>query len=175
MMRRSVVVGLVAWVSVVTVASGVTWAVIDTAGQEVLSEDAVATAVPELTEAVSSTPPSASASGGSVRRSGTPESPSVASPPPSPATSGGARPVQEYTDRTWHGTPGTVVARCTGSAADLRSATPNDDYYVEVESDGEREVEVKFESASGHEVKVKVDCAGGAPRFKVESDAEGGE
>ena len=63
-----------------------------------------------------------------------------------------------------------LLVRCTGPVIDLRSATPNDEYRVEVESRGPAEVEVKFEGTGG-QIKVKAQCDAGVPRFRTEPDS----
>src|SRR5512144_2253349 len=68
MTRRNVLLGALAWLAVVAAGSGVTWVVIDDAGQQVLSETPVA-AVPSAVPPVPSphahrtrhTPPSSAA------------------------------------------------------------------------------------------------------------------
>ncbi len=156
-MRRSVVVAVVAWVAVVAAASGLTWAVISSAGQQALSGDRLTTpdALPE-------------------------PSPLTASPPTVPAptapvpTITPSRTAPTYVERVWRGTAGTVVARCVGGRLDLRSATPNDRYHVDVEASGPDELEVGFDSELD-EVKVRGTCRGGVPRFDVESRNDDGD
>ena len=184
MRRRAVLTGVLAWVLVVAVASGVTWAVIEGAGQSLLAgEDPVAEtlAVPTPSRTAPASQPAAEPTrhrrprpSGSPEHSTAPDSPagvpsraattSAAPRTPSPAT--GDRAVE----RTWQGPPGLVTVRCTGSRTTLLSATPSNGYRVEVDRGSER-VEVHFESAS-REYKVEARCVGGSPRFTVEGGGE---
>lgn len=160
-MKRSVLWGLLAWVLVVAVASAVTWAVVDQAGQDVLSADAPAVTAPDFTSGLeapgaSPTPTRAEPSSSAARPSAT--------GPSSPAGS------EKIVEQSWQGEPGTLLVRCTGPVVALRSATPSDDYRVEVESRGPAEVEVKFEGGGG-ETTVKAECDAGVPRFRTEPDS----
>lgn len=146
-MKRSVLLAVLVWVAVVAAASTLTWAVISSAGQQALSSGQAPT--PDLP----------------------PQSPSPTATAPSDPSS---RPAPTYVERVWKGGAGTVAARCTGERLDLRSATPNDQYHVEVQTSGGRELEVKFESEAD-EVKVRGSCLGGVPRFDVESRSEEGD
>lgn len=187
MRGRAVLTGVLAWVLVVAVASGVTWAVIESAGQNLLAgEDPVAETVavptPAQTEGAQSPQPSTKASkhrrpepSPSARPSRAAASPTAvpsrsattAEPPPrDPAPA----PADQGVERTWEGPPGLVTVRCDGSRTTLRSATPNDGYRVEVDRGTER-IEAHFESAS-REYKVEARCSGGVPRFAVEGGGE---
>jgi hypothetical protein len=189
--RRAVLTGVLAWVLVVTVASGVTWAVIEGAGQSLMAGgDPVAETRPvpgpALSESAespqpsakpskhgrprpsaSSTPSRAAASPTAVpsRRPGT-----TAAPPRSPAPASGDSSEDNGVERTWEGPPGLVTVRCDGSRTTLRSATPNNGYRVEVDR-GSTRIEVHFESAS-REYKVEARCFDGEPRFAVEGGGE---
>jgi len=145
MSRRSVFLAVLAWVAVVAVASGVTWGVINAAGQQVLAGGELPAEV-QSSAAVSPThavPPSASAT------------PTARAPAPSQ-------------QRTWEGSAGSVTVRCSGRRVSLQSASPDDGYGVEVGSRGPAEVEVTFKGG-GREVRVKGTCAAGTPRFSTES------
>lgn len=166
MTRRPVLLGLLVWVTVVAVASVIAWTVIDSAGEQALFD---AGQMPPLPQ-----PSATAASASASARAGTP-SPTApqSSADGSPSTSRTSPPADSsapsaYTERSWQGVVGVVVARCTGSAISLRSATPSDAYRVEVGSRGPAEVEVKFEGG-GREVKVRAECAGGTPAFEQES------
>lgn len=186
MRRRAILTGVLAWVLVVAVASGVTWAVIDGAGQNLLAgEDPVAEtpAVPGPAASQSDQSPQASAKPSKHRRprttsttpSGNAVLPTVApsrpatTAAPSPRSSGPAA-EDKSVERTWEGPPGLVTVRCDGSRTTLRSATPNNGYRVEVDRGTDR-IEVHFESAS-REYKVEARCSGGVPRFAVEGGPE---
>jgi hypothetical protein len=181
---RAVVTGVLAWVLVVAVASGVTWAVIEGAGQNLLAgEEPVAETQPVPTaappESVQSSQPAARPSRHRWPRaaaSGTPRTP-AASPTPAPsrpATTAppprAPAPSSRSVERTWEGPPGLVTVRCDGSRTTLRSATPSNGYRVEVDR-GAARIEVHFESAS-REYKVVARCSGGVPRFAVEGGGE---
>jgi hypothetical protein len=159
MTRRPVLVGALAWVSVVTVASGITWVVIDSAGQQALFD---AGGLPPL-PAVSRTP-----AGGRAGSEGPSPQPSA------PAQSSSARPDRSstptYRERTWQGEAGIVVARCSGAVIALQSATPSDDYRVELGSRGPQEVEVTF-AGEGGQVKVRAECVAGVPSFSQEGES----
>ena len=184
MRRRAVLTGVLAWVLVVAVASGVTWAVIDGAGESLLAgEDPVAEtlAVPTPSRTAPSSQPAAEPTrhrrpspSGSPAHSTAPASP-AAVPSRAASTSAAPRspspaPVERAVERTWAGPPGLVTVRCDGSRTTLRSATPSNGYRVEVDRGAER-IEVHFESAS-REYKVEARCVGGSPRFTVEGGGE---
>ncbi|QWZ09033.1 hypothetical protein KRR39_04175 [Nocardioides panacis] len=189
MTRRSLVLGVLAWVAVVISASAVTWAVIDAAGQQVLS----ASDVPPQA-ATPAEPPVPTASTGTIRpsprasatrsRTAGPVPTRTASPSPSPSAptprrspSGPPSPTGQSAppasqQRTWQGPAGSVAVRCSGTSASLQSASPSDGYRVEVGSRGPGEVEVRFR-ADEREVKVRAECVAGTPRFSTEN--RGGE
>jgi hypothetical protein len=184
--RRAVLIGALVWVLVVAVASGVTWAVIEGAGQNLLAGgDQVAETqtvpAPASSPGVRSSQPSEGASdrrpgpapsAGPSQASGSPTGvvsrrPTTSTPPqrtsaPAPEVGG--------VERTWEGPPGLVTVRCDGSRTTLRSATPNNGYRVEVDR-GTVRIEAHFQSAA-REYKVVARCSGGVPRFAVEGGAE---
>jgi len=171
MTRRDVLLGALAWVAVVAAGSGVTWVVIDDAGQQVLSEIPVA-AVPSAVPPTPSRTPRAhrtrhahpsKPAGGSATPSATPTHRPTVRPT-------GSAPRAEQ--RTWRGTGGTVVARCTGTRVWLLSATPNDGYQVEVGDRGPAEIEVTFKGRG--ETQVKARCSVGAPWFSTEPSNDSG-
>ena len=186
MRRRAVLTGVLAWVLVVTVASGVTWAVIEGAGQSLLAGgDPVAETLPVPGPAASQgggtpqpsakpskhrrpKPTSTTPGAGAASPAAVPSrSPATTAAPP-PRTSA---PASNAVERTWEGPPGLVTVRCDRVRTTLRSATPNNGYRVEVDRGAER-IEVHFESAE-REYKVVARCYGGVPRFAVEGGAEG--
>lgn len=137
--------GLVAWAAVVAAGAGVTWVVIDAAGQQVLGDNPVNLAAPTPTPFASLSP----------------------SPPRPTASAAPALPARDSTVvRVWRGTPGTVVARCRADAVSLDAATPADGYRAQVSSRGPRQVEVTF--AGGGRLTVRAVCANGQPRFSTE-------
>ena len=144
MSRRSVVLAVLAWVAVVAVASGVTWGVINAAGQQVLAGGRL----PAEVQSTHAVPPSA------------PATPTAPAPVPSQ-------------QRTWEGSAGSVTVRCSGQGASLQSASPDDGYGVEVGSRGPGEVEVTFKGG-GREVQVKGTCVAGTPRFSTQSSGPTG-
>jgi hypothetical protein len=184
---RAVLTGVLAWVLVVAVASGVTWAVIEGAGQNLLAgEDPVAETLPVPTPAPSESVPSLQPSAKPSRhRRPDPSSATSSSAAASPTALASRRPATTTTpaprasasedagvERTWEGPPGLVTVRCVGPRTTLRSATPSNGYRVEVDRGAVR-IEVHFESAS-REYKVVARCSGGVPRFAVEGGSEGG-
>lgn len=160
---RSVALATVVWASVVAAASGLAWAVIDAAGQDLL-------ATGPAVESAASARPTQSAT--TLQASpGTAPSPSAATPgasqsPAGPETATAPPTVQE---RTWSGAAGTVQVRCDNGAATFR-AFPNDGWGVEkAEREESSDVEVKFESGE-RQTEVHARCVGGVPQFEVEED-----
>ena len=193
MRRRTVVAAVLVWAGVVAATSGVTWVVIDAAGQQVLSQDAplplpVATAATSPVDLLPPTELTASAgpadeegptgadssprAGSSLSSEPSPSSPVSSESPEPPAAS----PLPAARERTWQGAAGTVAVRCLGGDASLRSASPSDGYGVEIGSRGPSEVEVTFRTRGDPdtEVHVKAVCVAGAPSFtsRVEADSE---
>lgn len=176
--------GVLVWAVVVAVAAGVTWTVIDAAGQNLLAGDDTATSAQDVPPPAASykgrtlgpnktSGPSKSASAGPTAR----PSRSHTSSDPSPASLSGSStgpPVHNAEERVWQGPPGTVAVRCNGPAATLLSATPSNGYRVEAEHGGPDEIEVKFESGE-RETKVEAGCLSGVPRFKVGTDEGSGD
>lgn len=150
MSRRSVFLAVLAWVAVVAVASGVTWWVINAAGQQVLTGGDL----PAEVQSGAATPSTAP----------TPTPTRVPQPTPR-STAPAPVPSQQ---RTWEGSAGAVTVRCEGARASLQWASPDDGYRVEVGSRGPEEVEVTFKGGA-REVRVKGTCLGGSPRFATES------
>jgi hypothetical protein len=141
----------------VTAGSALTWSVINAAGDQVLSSDKVIPALPAVSRATGH---------GSGRpapddRNRGRDSPQL----PPPAATRPTVPVP-LTEGTWQGAGGAVLAGCRGSRIDLRSATPDDGYRVEVASRGPREIEVAFESESYGQTLVRAVCTRGAPSFR---------
>lgn len=164
-MRRSLLLGVLAWVAVVTVASGVTWTVINAAGQQVLSEtdpSPVARAALQPTQVSPAATP---------RPQGRPKQPASPSSGPvgSSSPSSHAQPNTGYEERTWRGASGEVVARCAGTRFSLQGGTPFDGYHAERGPVGPHGVEFTFESSTGREVQVKAVCEGGVPKFSTQS------
>ena len=168
MRRPAAIMTVLAWVVVVCVAAGVTWAVIDGVGGDLGTADEG-----------SSTVLAAPSATGSASKSSKPSSSPSKSPSGSPSQSTGASPSQTSNQSStgagkpevWHGTPGLLSVRCDGRLVRLESATPANGYGVEVEHNGTTELEAKFESST-REVRVDVTCVGGQPVWSVESDEE---
>jgi hypothetical protein len=183
MRRRTVVLGLVAWAAVVAAGSGVTWLVIDAAGQQVLGDRPAEVMVAPTPNPFPSLPASIGpsttiAASPSLRPLPVPVPSSPAPrPAPSPSPHGTAGPPSPARDssvvRTWRGGAGTVVARCRRNAVSLDSATPSDGYRAEVGSRGPREVEVTF-AGPGNRLKVRATCDGGEPSFSTEYEGTDG-
>lgn len=180
-MRRSWWFGAVIWLGVVVVAAATAWAAIDTAGRQVLADPGSGSTLPATrasapasfapTDVPSPRPSRAGSATASPDQGQPSSSPTVPAPrssatPADPPSRGPA-----FTEGTWRGAAGTVIARCSGGAVRLHSATPTDSYQVEVGSTGPEELEVKF-SGGDAEVRVDARCVGGQPRFDVESDEE---
>lgn len=173
---RSVLVAVIAWLSVVVAGSTMTWATINTAGQEVLSPATVPTA-----RAVDG---STGSPGGGPRKSGEPgrrtPSPSdgptredpTRSPDPSPSpTAPAASPTRSDAgdgprNFTWRGSAGSVTVVCDGRTISLQAASPNNGYSVEVRERGPQEVEVRLRS-DDEEARVEAFCASGRAQFNV--------
>lgn len=187
MRRRAVLTGVLAWVLVVAVASGVTWAVIESAGQNLLAADPVvetpaAPAGPAASESTDVASPSAVPSKHRAHRTSPTARPTSAvasatsaasrtptTPAAPPPTSGGTAP-DRGVERTWQGPPGLVTVGCDGARITLRSATPSNGYRVEVDR-GSQRIEVHFQSTS-REYQVVARCSGGVPGFAVEGGGE---
>lgn len=168
-------VAVIAWLSVVVAGSTMTWATINTAGQEVLSPATVPTA-----RAVDG---STGAPGGGPRRSGEPgrrtpspsdgptrddpgrspdpsPSPTTSAPSPTRTGAGGPR------SFTWRGSAGSVTVVCDGRTIALQAASPNNGFSVEVRERGPQEVEVRLGS-DNEEARVEAFCASGRAQFNV--------
>lgn len=176
MMRpRTMFLAVAGWLGVVLAVSVLTWSVIDSAGQEVLGADepaVVGTTDPSLRPPrpePSRTPVPSQTAPATTPDSGT-EGPSE-TPPSRPATTASS-PAPDTRIGTWRGSAGTVVVACTDARVELRSATPSDDWRVQVDKRGPEEVEVDFERTGEAEGEVKVDarCRDGVPRFSVETE-----
>jgi hypothetical protein len=174
--RSSTAVSVVAWALVVCVAAGVTWAVIDSVGGNLGAADQGSSAVLAVPTA-SSSPGSSPSPSPNKSRSASPtkshsQSPS-ASPSASPTKSHSQSPTKSATEdeqaEVWHGSVGLLSVHCDGRIARLESATPANGYGVEVEHNGTRELEAKFESST-REVRVNVTCADGEPVWSVGND-----
>lgn len=192
-MKARVLVGVVLWLGVVAVGSGITWLVIDQVGRQVAIEEAngdspvagaaVTTPAPSASPSASA-PPGGSAtprpSPGSTRSTtpgavvtatpGTSTKPTAEPPaakPPRTPTPDTSRTVT----RTWSGSGGRLTVSCTGARAALVSASPADGWRVEIGDRGPDEVEVEFKQGEeGAETHVKSRCSAGEPRFSVEED-----
>lgn len=158
--RSSAAVSVVAWALVVCVAAGVTWAVIDSVGGNLGTADEGSSAVLAVPTASGSPSPSPTKS-----HSKSPSASPSASPSKSPTESA----TEDERSEVWHGTAGLLYVHCDGRIARLESATPANGYGVEVEHNGTRELEAKFESST-REVRVDVTCEDGAPVWSVSSD-----
>lgn len=177
---RAVVAAVTAWLAVVALGSTVVWAVISRAGEDLVSgrpEPGASTSVgPEDPATIApdrpitsrrpsrspsrSTGPSSGPQSPSGDTSPTPDPPASSAPPPAVVTREDSRAVAG----------GTVFASCKGPALTGVSAVPNAGYRLEREQ-GPSSAEVKFESsATDREIKVRVVCSGGYPRFSVEDD-----
>jgi hypothetical protein len=195
--RRTLLTGLLAWSLVVAAVSAITWAVIDAAGQDLLSGGSLVTdAAPAVTSTIPVVEPSPRRSPREDRSRRPRAHPTKASTPeavasvvprrptqsPSSAPAAPAAPRSQATQhadqqpraRTWEGPPGTVSVRCEADGISLLSASPNNGYRIEVDR-GSDEIEVHFKSST-REYQLKARCSGGTPTFRVESDGgEGGD
>jgi hypothetical protein len=180
MSRRGLVLAAVAWLAVVAMTSVVTWAVINDAGQRVLSESSPAVQLPGSDAATAPSSPavpsrrprhSRPSSPSAAPRTSVPSSaPTLPSPSPSSTTLSPAL-TSGTTGRsaTWQGRPGSVTVRCAAGRASLESASPDDGYRVTVGGRGPGEVEVTLQGG-GSKVQVTAGCASGAPRFRTETE-----
>jgi hypothetical protein len=188
-------VAVIAWLGVVIAGSTMTWATINTAGQEVLSPGSVPaprtdSAPPPVRDPATVRPsPEAPESSDPSSRSTTP-SPSASpdddpsrtpdaeddGPTRSPAPSRTADappappPPPDPGPRafTWRGAAGSVTVLCDGSSISLQAASPANGYSVEVRERGPEDVDVRLESED-EETDVEVECAGGRAAFDVSS------
>ena len=190
MLRRRLLLGVLAWIGVVALVSAVTWAAINAAGQELLSQsDALPTVREPATAPSVSTdtrlptptsdpatesPRAGSPSASEPTRTATSGPTSTAQPSGPESSPGQSSPSAGGSEgdgerRTWQGEPGWMTVRCDGGRrASLQSVTPNDGYRVEVRERGPEEVEVRFE-AEEREVDVEAFCSDGVPEFDTDS------
>ena len=145
MNRRSLVLGAIAWVLVVSVGATAVWWVISRAGAGVAGELPVPTTTPQVE---ASSPPS---------DPGTP-SPTEAGP----------------VTRTWRGAAGSVAASCSDAAVSLVEARPASGWRVEVDDTGPGLVRVELETADERSrVRVEAACRDGVPVFEVDTRDKG--
>ena len=141
--RRTIALGVAAWLVVVTAGAGLVWAVISRAGEGVAG--------------------SAQPGVGAGPAAAAPADPTGTGRPSTPAT-------QDPTTgrQTWSDTPGYVTALCEGAVISAK-ATPNAGWRVEVDENGPRQVEVEFESADERtRMRVTAACFDGDPAFEVD-------
>jgi hypothetical protein len=170
-----------AWLAVVVLVAGVTWRVIDSAGRQVLTSGG-----PAPLSSSGATPGAESSPSqptGSRKHDSKSEGPAATKAPepdgsPSPGAAGATQPTQQPSQqppqtqvRSWQGAAGTVSAACTGATISLQSVTPSDGWGFEVDDRGPQRVRVEFTSRGEdeHETRVEAECAGGEPRFQVET------
>jgi hypothetical protein len=181
-------VAVIAWLGVVIAGSTMTWATINTAGQEVLSPRTVPTPTtsgeplpvrdpvtvrPSSTESESAGPrprrtPSPTPEDETTRspEGDPPASPSpapTAEPPPAPAPPPPAPATRAF---TWRGAAGSVTVVCDGSTIALQAASPANGYSVDVREGGPEEVDVRLE-AEDEEADVEAECEAGQAVFDV--------
>jgi hypothetical protein len=190
-------VAVIAWLGVVFAGSTMTWATINTAGQEVLSPGSVPTprtagVPPPVRDPVTlrPTPDGSKQPEPGPRRTPSPPSPSpeegasrspdgeparspapnrTAAPPPAPAPPAPAAPAPRAF--TWRGTAGSVTVVCDGSAIALQAASPANGYTVDVREGGPDEVDVRLETdddeAEVEEADVEAECESGQAVFDI--------
>ena len=179
---------VIAWLGVVIAGSTMTWATINTAGQEVLSPGSVPTpradTAPASVLAPATVPPTPDDSEPSDPRrrrpspSATPEddpsrspapsrTPKAPSAPSAPSASPGP-PDAGPRAFTWRGAAGSVTVLCDGSSISLQAASPANGYSVEVRERGPEDVDVRLESED-EETDVEAECGGGRAAFDVSS------
>ena len=179
---------VVAWLGVVIAGSTMTWATINTAGQEVLSPRTVPTPTtdgqplpvrdpvtvrpssedPETTgqgprRTPSSTPEEEKTRSPEGERSASPSPDPTAEPPPAPAP---APPAPAPRAFTWRGTAGSVTVACDGSTISLQAASPANGFTVDVREAGPEEVDVRME-AEDEKADVEAECQAGRAVFDV--------
>jgi hypothetical protein len=185
-------VAVIAWLGVVIAGSTMTWATINTAGQEVLSPASVpaprtgaqppirepATVLPSPEASGSPTPRDRTASpspspedrvsrspdggGDGSTRSPAPSRTADSTPAPPPPPDPGPRAF------TWRGAAGSVTVLCDKSAISLQAASPTNGYSVEVRERGPEDVDVRLESED-EETDVEAVCEGGRAAFDISS------
>jgi hypothetical protein len=180
-------VAVVAWLGVVIAGSTMTWATINTAGQEVLSPRTVPTPTangePLLVQdpvTVRPSPEDSETTGPGPRRtpsptpdeettrspdgepSAAPSPEPTAEPPPSPAPA----PPPAPRAFTWRGTAGSVTVACDGSTISLQAASPANGFTVDVREAGPEKVDVRLE-AEDEEADVDAECESGQAVFDV--------
>ena len=182
---------VIAWLGVVIAGSTMTWATINTAGQEVLSPGSVPTprnggVPPPVRDPVTVRPSPDGSDSTEPRRSRAPSSspspeddPSrspdddprrspaptrTAAPPPAPAPP--PPPAPAAPAFTWRGTAGSVTVVCDASSISLQAASPANGYTVDVREAGPDEVDVRLE-AEDEEADVEAECESGQAVFDV--------
>ncbi len=182
---------VIAWLGVVIAGSTMTWATINTAGQEVLSPRTVPTPTtsgeplpvrdpvtvrPSSTESESAGPrprrtPSPTPEKETTTRTpegDPPASPApapTAEPPPTPAPPPPAPATRAF---TWRGTAGSVTVVCDGSTIALQAASPANGFSVDVREGGPEEVDVRLEAEDeDEEADVEAECEAGQAVFDV--------
>jgi hypothetical protein len=160
---RTVVLGVLAWVLVVTAGATLVWTVISRAGEGVAGDLPVT--------ATETTSPRETPSERATRTASPSESSSSPAPSQSTPSSSSEEPVAEPARRAWQGAAGIVIAECRGSAISLKGAQPASGWSVEVDDTGPDRVRVEFESGDAR-TRVEARCAGGAPEFEVDVDPD---
>ena len=182
---------VIAWLGVVIAGSTMTWATINTAGQEVLSPRTVPTPTtsgeplpvrdpvtvrPSSTESESAGPrprrtPSPTPEEETTRtpEGNPPPSPApavpTAEPPPTPAPPPPAPATRAF---TWRGAAGSVTVVCDGSTIALQAASPANGFSVDVREGGPEEVDVRLEAEDeDEEADVEAECEAGQAVFDV--------
>ena len=152
------------WLVTVALAAGVTLAAVSVLGSGIFAGSTQTMSQAEVDRALAAVTVSPEpGTAGSPAPTGT-SAPSPTAGPPEPA---GSDPTVVSS------AGGRVIARCTGTAAEVLSWTPAQGFRTEkVERGPAPEVQVEFES-DDRDVKVELQCEDGTPRAEIDDD--GGE
>ena len=192
---RSAVVMVAVWLAAVIGVSATAWVAIDRAGRDITAgivstlpaaplktptlgaEPQPSPAPTTATALTTATPPTTVAAPPPVRTRSTASTPT---PTPTPSRTRRHRrpptrrttspPAPAPADRTINVTGGLVSVRCTGPAIGLRIAQPQNEWRVQVETYGTRQIHVTFTSGDEESVsrtEVSAECVEGTPTFRV--------
>ena len=190
---RSAVVVVAVWLAAVIGVSATAWVAIDRAGRDITAGVISTLPAAPLTTPTPGAKPPPSPAPTTAPATATPPT-AVAAPPPVQARSTASRPTPSPTpsrtrthrrpptrrttsppapapaDRTINVTGGLVSVRCTGPAIGLRIAQPQNEWRVQVETYGTRQIHVTFTSGDEESVsrtEVSAECVEGTPTFRV--------
>jgi hypothetical protein len=154
------------WLVTAALAAGVTLAAVSVLGSGIFGGSTQTMSQEEVDRALAAVTVSPEAGSASSPAPTDPSAPSPTTGPPEPA---GSDPTVVSS------AGGGVIARCTGTAAEVLSWTPAQGFRTEkVERGPAPEVQVEFES-DDRDVKVGLRCEDGTPIAEIDDDGDGDE